>query len=127
MNWIKIIQFSAILFVSTFLIGVAQGLVIGVNNNYLSLATYIGTAVYLVIEFVIYVYLAKSLDTKPFQHAFMVFILTSVVGFILLWLVSGSFIISAVMPEVVLGILALVVGTSVGVNLRPRKVGKANA
>lgn len=127
MNWTKIIKFSATLFVTSFLIGVAQGLVIGANEDYLSVATHIGMVVSLVVEIIIFAYLAKSLEVKPFQHAVTVLILTKVTGFILLWLVSGSLILSAVMSGVVLGVLALVIGTSVGVSLRSRTVSSENA
>jgi len=81
----------------------------------------------LVVEFVIFVYLAKDLDAKPFQHAIVVLILTSVAGFILLWLANGSFVLSAVVPVIVLSILALVAGTSIGVNLRFRNAGSTNS
>ena len=127
MNWIIITKFSLILFVSSFLIGVAQGLAIGINENYLNIVVNLGMVVSLVIKIIIFISLAKVLTVKPFQHAIVVSILTSVVGIILFWLVSGSFSLSSVISEVVSVILALVVGTNIGIYIRSKSLGNKNA
>ena len=128
MNWNRIAKLALVLFAAQVVVGFLDGLLVPPAVGLPWLFT--GHAASFIACSLVFALFAMRIPTRPFSNAFFGLLLYILMGFVFhlalsSWLIEISW--SSVAIELSVVILALVVGTSVGVGMRQRVGYSADA
>ena len=125
-NWKSAIKYATALFIAQFLLGFFEGLLFEPS---VSVAFSFHTASFVICG-AIFLHLGMHQSYKPFVHAWAVFILEVVAAWVVIlllyrWFGSPNFI--DILFECIVGVFALVAGTSFGILLHQKTNPKEKA
>ena len=126
-NWSKIIRLALSLFTAQVLLGFVEGVLSPVSGVSLILA---GHAASLAVCSAIFASVAIRTPNRPFAHAWLGLLLQVLIAVLFSVAISpwlGSTPWLSVVPEWVVLVAALAVGTSIGIGLRHRAGSPADA